>query len=37
MYKVILNNKIYSFDSYSEAINFKWTNGGILYVKVYGN
>jgi len=37
MYRVILNNKIYPFNSYAEAVNFKWANGGILYVKVYGN
>ena len=37
MYRVIKDNKVYPFDSYGEAINFKWTNGGILYVKVYGD
>ena len=38
MYRVILTNgKIVPFDNFSEALNFKWTNGGTLYVKVYGS
>lgn len=38
MYRIITNDsKIIPFDSYYEALKYQMENGGILYVKVYGN
>ena len=36
MYRVLLNYKVYPFDSYSEALKFEQENGGTIYQKVYG-
>ena len=35
MYKVVVNFKTYSFDRYSEALNFKLEHGGIIYERVW--
>ena len=34
-YRVILNYKVYPFNSYLEAWNFVHDNGGIMYRKEY--
>lgn len=34
MYKVLVNHKYHSFDTYSEALSFKQENGGVIYMKV---
>ena len=36
MYRVLLNYKVYPFETYSEAFKFKQEHGGIIYQKVYG-
>ena len=36
MYRVIVGNTIFSFDKYSEAVEYASNNGGILYMRVYG-
>lgn len=36
MYRVMLKCKLFPFDSYSEALQFKQQYGGTIYMKVYG-
>jgi hypothetical protein len=33
-YRVILDFKVYKFDSYSKALLFKQQNGGVMYEQV---
>lgn len=35
MYRVIKNFKVFKFESYAEAKQFKLENGGTMYVKAY--
>ena len=35
MYRVVLRFESYPFDSYSEALSFRNTNGGVIYELAY--